>query len=72
MPILLILFFIFLFGIACKLFVFGVKAAWSITKLIVCVFFWPIVLVVLAMWGFLSIAFPVLIVIGIVSLIRHK
>ena len=47
---------IWIFG---KLFIFGVKAAWGISKLLLTVVFLPL----------MSIAFPILIIVGIVALV---
>lgn len=66
-----ILFFILLFVIVGKLLVFGIKATWGITKLLFTVLFWPVVLIVLFLSGFIYIAFPILIIIGIVSLLTR-
>ena len=39
-----LLFFIFLFGIFGKLFFFGMRAAWSISKLLITIVFLPVIL----------------------------
>lgn len=57
---------IWVFG---KLFIFGVKAAWGISKLLLTVVLLPVILIILAVGGLISLAFPILIVIGIVSLV---
>ena len=57
---------IWLFG---KLFIFGIKAAWGISKLIVTVVLLPLALIGLVVGGFIYLAFPILVVVGIVSLI---
>ena len=38
-----LLFFIFLFGIFGKLFFFGMRAAWSISKLLITIVFLPVI-----------------------------
>lgn len=56
---------IWVFG---KLFIFGIKAAWGISKFIVTVVLLPLVLIGLVVGGFIYLAFPILLVVGIVSL----
>lgn len=57
---------IWIFG---KLFIFGVKAAWGISKLLLTVVFLPLILIGMVIGGLMSIAFPILIVVGIVALV---
>ena len=57
---------IWVFG---KLFIFGIKAAWGISKFIVTVVLLPLVLIGLVVGGFIYLAFPILLVVGIVSLV---
>ena len=54
---------IWIFG---KLFIFGVKAAWGISKLLLTVVF---LLIGMVIGGLMSIAFPILIIVGIVALV---
>ena len=51
-----------------KIFVFAVKAAWGISKIIVSVILLPLFLVGLVIKGLLAIAFPVLVIIGLLSI----
>lgn len=60
---------IWVFG---KLLVFGVKAAWGITKILVTIVLLPLVLLGMVAGGLLYLAFPILIVIGIVSLVTSR
>ena len=60
-----ILFIILLFMVFGKLLLFSLKASWGILKLLVTVVFGPIVLLFLLIWGLLSLAFPLLLIIGI-------
>lgn len=60
---------IWVFG---KLLVFGVKAAWGITKILVTIVLLPLVLIGMVAGGLLYLAFPILIVIGIVSLVTSR
>ena len=57
---------IWVFG---KLFIFGVKTAWGISKLLLTVVFLPLILIGMVIGGLMSIAFPILIVVGIVALV---
>lgn len=57
---------IWVFG---KLFIFGVKAAWGISKLLLTVVFLPLILIGMVIGGLMSIAFPILIIVGIVALV---
>ena len=60
---------IWIFG---KLFIFGVKAAWGISKLLLTVVFLPLILVGMVIGGLMSIAFPILIIVGIVALVAPE
>lgn len=60
---------IWIFG---KLLVFGIKAAWGISKLLVTFVLLPLVLIGMVIGGLIYIAFPILIVVGIVALISSK
>lgn len=53
-----------------KMLIFGIKAAWGIARIFWNIIFLPVVLVGLVLGGLMYIAFPILIVIGIVSLIK--
>lgn len=64
-----LLFFILMFMTFGKVLKFAIKAAWGVSKIIVSVVILPIVLIGLVLQGLLVIAFPVLLVIGILSLI---
>lgn len=57
---------IWIFG---KLFIFEVKAAWGISKLLLTVVFLPLILIGMVIGGLMSIAFPILIIVGIVALV---
>ena len=56
---------IMIFG---KLFIFSIKAAWGITRILFTVVLLPIILICMVAGGLLSLALPFLIVIGIGSL----
>lgn len=52
-----------------RLLLFGVRAAWGLLKFLVFVVFLPLILIGLLIGGLIYIAFPLLIVVGIISLI---
>ena len=55
-----------------KLLVFAIKAAWGISKIICTVILLPVILLILIPVGLIGIAFPILLVIGLVVLILPK
>ena len=63
-----LLFSIMMIVIFGKLFIFSVKAAWGVTKILVTVVFLPLILIGLLVGGLVSIAFPILLVVGVFSL----
>ena len=63
-----LLFVICMFGIFGKLIGLAFKMTWGIAKVLFTLVFLPVILVGLAMGGLLVVAFPLLIVGGIVSL----
>ena len=60
---------IWIFG---KILFFGMRAAWGISKLLVTVVLLPLVLIGMVVGGLLYLAFPILVVVGIVTLIGSK
>lgn len=63
-----------LFGIAMiwvfgKFFLFGLKAAWGISKFLLTIVFLPLILIGLVVGGLLSVAFPLLLIIAVVGLV---
>jgi len=64
-----IIFLVLLFGIFGKLLGFAIHAAWGITKILFTLVFLPVILIALVFCGLIYIAFPILIIIGIVSLV---
>ena len=63
-----LLFVICMFGIFGKLIGLAFKMTWGIAKVLFTLVFLPVILVGLAMGGLLVVTFPLLIVVGIVSL----
>ena len=66
------LFMILMFFVFGKLFFFGLKAAWGISKFVLTIVFLPLILLVMVAGGLISLALPILLVIGIVGLIASK
>mgnify|MGYP006991756606 FL=1 len=68
-----LLFVICMIGFIWKLFVFGLKASWGIMKLLCTVVFFPVILIGMVLCGLMYIAFPLLIIGGIIALaISHS
>ncbi|MDO5344702.1 MAG: hypothetical protein Q4E91_03045 [Lachnospiraceae bacterium] len=65
-------FVILMFLIFGKLIVFGLKAAWGISKIVCTVLLLPLCLVGLVIIGLIKIALPLLLIVGIVSLVLPK
>ena len=63
-----ILFLIFLFGIFGKLFFFGIRAAWGISKFVLMVVFFPVILIGMLIVGLLKLAFPLLLIFGVIAM----
>lgn len=63
------MFMIALIYVAGKMFVWGLKATWDIMKFICTVILLPVFLVGLVFMGFMYIAIPILIIVGIVEVI---
>jgi len=67
-----IIFFIALIWVTWKLIKLGIKLAWSITKFIFSVLVFPIIMIVLVSIGLISLAIPILIIVGIFTAIRGR
>ena len=63
-----ILFLIFLFGIFGKLFFFGLKAAWGLSKFVLMVVFFPVILLGMLVVGLVKLAFPLLLIFGVIAM----
>ncbi len=66
-----LLFTILMFVIFGKLLVFAVKATWGISKILLTIVFLPLLLVGLVIEGLVAIALPVLIIVGIISVVAE-
>lgn len=67
-----LLFVFCMFGVFGKLFCFGLKAAWGISKFVLNIVFLPLILIVMVAGGLLSLAFPLLLIIGVIGLVLHQ
>ena len=67
-----ILFFIFMVLIFGNMMMLAVKMAWGITKVLGSLVLLPIFLIVLVLVGLLKLAFPILVVVGVISLFTMK
>lgn len=64
------LFMILMFYIFGKLFFFGLKAAWGLSKFVLTIILLPITLMVMVSCGLFYFAFVLLIVVGIISFFK--
>ena len=64
------LFMILMFYIFGKLFFFGLKTAWGLSKFVLTIILLPITLMVMVSCGLLYFAFVLLIVVGIISFFK--
>ena len=67
-----LLFVFCMFGVFGKLFCFGLKAAWGISKFVLNIVFLPLILIVMVAGGLLSVAFPLLLIVGVIGLIASR
>ena len=67
-----ILFFIFMILIFGNMMLFAIKMAWGITKVLGTLVFLPVFLIVLVFVGLLKMAFPILVIVGVISLFSMK
>lgn len=65
-----LLFVILMVAVFGKLLVFSVKASWGIAKILLTVVFLPVILVVMVLVGLMSVALPVLLIVGAVTLLK--
>ncbi len=63
-----LLFAVLMITIFSKMFVFGMKATWGITKIIFSLVLLPIALIGLVIGGLVSLALPILLVVGVISM----
>lgn len=67
-----LLFMICMLWVFGKLLFSGIKAAWGISKFLVAVVLFPLILIGMVVGGLIYIAFPILIVAGVAAFISSK
>lgn len=67
-----LLFMICVFWIFGKLFISGLRAAWSVSKLLLTVVLWPVILIGMLIGGLLHLAFLILVIAGIWALFTSR
>lgn len=67
-----LLFCILMFVVFGKLAVFAFRAAWGVTKILLCFVLAPLFLVILLISGLVYIAFPILIIVGVIGLVSSR
>ena len=55
-----------------KFFIFGLRASWGIMKLLCTVVFFPVILIGMVVGGLLYLAFPLLLIGGLIGLIVSR
>ena len=55
-----------------RLLIFGIRAAWGIAKVLCTIVLLPVILIALVFGGLIYIAFPILIVVGLVSIFATR
>lgn len=63
MTIIFVFLMIAIFG---RILAWGIKAAWGLTKILLVVVFFPLILIAFALSGLIFIALPILLIVGIV------
>ena len=63
-----LLFAVLMITIFGKMFIFGMKATWGVTKIIFSLILLPIALIGLVIGGLVSLALPILLVVGVISM----
>lgn len=66
------IFIIMMFGVFGKLISLAIRATWGITKICFTIIFLPLALIALACAGLVTIAIPILLIVGVVALIVPK
>lgn len=67
-----ILFAVLMIAVFGKLIVVAIKAAWGISKILLTVVLLPVILIGLVIGGLLSVALPLVLLIGVVALISGR
>lgn len=66
-----LLFLILLLSFCGEMIGLAIRATWGFAKIILCVIFFPVVIIIMAMMGLVYIAVPVLAIVGVISLIKN-
>ena len=69
LSILFVICMLLVFG---RLLVFGIKATWGIAKILCSIVLLPVILIALVFGGLIYIAFPILIIVGIISVFAMR
>ena len=65
-----IIFVLLMIAIFGRILAWGIKAAWGLTKIVLVVVFFPLILIAFAMSGLIFFALPILLIVGIVVLAK--
>lgn len=66
-----LLFMVLMIVVFGKLLIFALKASWGIAKVLLTIVFLPLVLVCLVLAGLVYVAVPILLVVGLCSMVRE-
>lgn len=66
-----LLFLILLIVVFGKLLIFGIKATWGISKFLFSLVLLPLALIGLVLKGFLYVALPVLLIVGVIAFLKE-
>ena len=64
-----LLFMIVMIGVIGKIIGFAFRMSWGLLKILFTIAFWPLILIGMVIAGLIEIAFPILIVIGLITLV---
>ena len=67
-----LLFTILMFVVFIRVMIIAVKTTWSLAKIVIGIIILPITLIVLLLGGMIYLAFPILVVIGLMSLLCRE
>lgn len=65
------IFTILMIAVFGRLFIFALKATWTITKWILLLLLLPVGLIAFAIFGLFYLAIPILVIVGIVSILKN-
>lgn len=66
-----LLFMVLMIVVFGKLLIFALKASWGIAKVLLTIVFLPLILVCLVLAGLVYVAVPILLVVGLCSMVRE-